>query len=130
MKNLSALLLRMTGLHAVLVSYHQRRLRAALSLMKRFGSDTHMPVWCCARFQRHQDALRRLGFLIDREFALTRRAIQGREPYRAFCDLMRARFPDSYWSCAASGSRIVVTAPISQIPEWEQFVSEYDLRVV
>jgi hypothetical protein len=130
MKNLIALLLRTTALHAVLVSYHQWRLRAALALMKKFGSDTKMPVWCSARFQRHQRALLRLGTLIEREFALTRRAICGPEPYRAFRDLMRARFSDGCWSCAASGGRIIVVAPTSQIPEWEQFVSEYDLQAV
>jgi hypothetical protein len=128
MKNFIALLLRITGLRAVLVSYHQRRLRAASALMKQSGSDTEMPAWCSARFQRHQRALLRLGFLMEREFALARRAICGPEPYRAFCALMRARFPDGCWSCAANGRRIIVTAPTSQIPEWEQFVSEYDLQ--
>ena len=126
MKYLIDLLLRMTGLRSVLVSYHQWRLRVALALMKQFGSDTEMPVWCSARFQRHQRALLRLGFLIEREFALARRAVCGPEPYRAFRDLMRARFPDGCWSCAASGRRIIVVAPMSQIPEWERFVSEYD----
>ena len=126
MKSFIVLLLRMTGLRAVLVGYHQWRLRVALALIKRFGSDTAMPVWCSAPFQRHQRALLRLGFLIEREFALGRRAICGPEPYRAFRDLMRARFPDGCWSCAASGRRIIVVAPTSQIPDWEQFVSEYD----
>jgi hypothetical protein len=116
----------MAGLRAVLVGYHQSRLRAASALMKKFGSDTEMPVWCSARFQRHQRALLRLGFLIEREFTLARRAISGPEPYRAFRDLMRARFLGGGWSCAASGSRIIVIAPASQIPEWEQVVSEYD----
>ena len=130
MKKLIRFLLRITGLDALLVRYHQWRLSAALALMKQFGSDTHMPVWCSARFQRHQRALLRLGFLIEREFDLARRAICGPEPYRAFRTLMRARFPDGFWSCAASGRRIIVTAPASQIPEWEEFVSEYDLQAV
>jgi hypothetical protein len=88
--------------------------------MKRFGIETSMPVWCSSRFRRHQRALIRLGFLIEREFALARRAIRGPELYRAFCALMRARFLDGYWSCAAKGTRIIVIAPMSQIPEWEQ----------
>lgn len=67
MNTLIAFLLRITGLRLVLVSYHQRRLRAASALMKQFGSDTEMPVWCSARFQRHQRALLRLGFLIERD---------------------------------------------------------------
>ena len=96
--------------------------------MKKFGSDTEMPVWCSARFRRHQRALRRLGFLIEREFALTSRPVYGREGYRAFCELMRGRFPDGYWSCAAGGRRIILIAPTSQIPEWEQFVSEYESK--
>lgn len=128
MKTLIALLLRMTGLRAVLVSYHRRRMRAALALMKKFGSDSEMPVWCSARFQRHRRALLGLGFLMEKEFALVRRTISGPEPYRAFSDLMRARFPGGSWSCAAEGRRIIVVAPTSQIPEWEQFVSEYDLQ--
>jgi hypothetical protein len=121
-------LLRITGLWAVLVSYHHWRLRAALVFMKQFGSETRMPVWCSARFQRHQRALLRLGFLIEREFVLVRRAICGPEPYPAFCSLMRERFPDGCWSCAASSRRILVVAPTSQIREWEQFVSEYDFQ--
>ncbi len=128
MKTLIVFLLRTTGLRAVLVSYHQRRLRAASALMKKFGSDTEMPVWCSARFQRHQRALLRLGFLMEREFALVRRTISDPEAYRAFRDLMRARFSGGCWSCAFSGRRVIVVAPISQIPEWEQFVSEYDLQ--
>jgi|SRR6185436_9202856 len=128
MKTLIAFLLRTTGLRTVLVSYHQRRLRGALVLMKKFGSDREMPVWCSARLQRHQRALLRLGFLIEREFALARRAISGPEPYHAFRDLMRGRFPNACWSCAASGRRVIVVAPMSQIPEWERFVSEYDLQ--
>jgi hypothetical protein len=128
MKTLVTYLLRTTGLRVALVSYHQWRLHTALAIMKKFGSDTQMPAWCSARFQRHQRALLRLGFLIEREIALVRRAIIGPELYLAFRDLMRARFPDGCWSCAASGRRIVVVAPTSQIPEWEQFVSEYDLQ--
>src|SRR5690349_14361843 len=116
MNNLITPLLRLPGLRAVLIRYHQWRLRVALALMKQFGSDTQMPVWCSARFQRHQQALLRLGFLIEREFSLARRAISEPEPYRAFCTLMKARFPDGCWSCAASGRRIIVTAPTSQIP--------------
>jgi hypothetical protein len=128
MKHFIAIFLRLTGLRAVLVGYHRRRLRAAEALMKRFGSDLQMPVWCSDRFRRHQRALLRLGFLIEREFALVRRVISGPERYRVFCALMRARFPGGGWSCAASGRRIIVTAPTVQIPEWERFVSEYDLH--
>ena len=102
------LLLRMTGLRAALVRYHQWRMRVAIALMKRFGIETSMPVWCSSRFRRHQRASIRLGFLIEREFALARRAIRGPELYRAFCALRRARFPDGYWSCAAKGTRINV----------------------
>jgi hypothetical protein len=123
-----AVFLRITGLRAVIVRYHQQRLPTVLALMKRFGSDSAMPVWCSARFQRHQRALLGLGFLIEREFALVRRRICGPEPYRAFCSLTRRRFPDGCWSCAADGRRIVVVAPTSQIREWEQFVSEYDFQ--
>ena len=128
MKHFIAILLRLTGLRAVVVAYHQRRLRAAEALMKRFGTETTMPVWCSDRFRRHQRALLGLGFLMEREFALARRVISGPEPYGTFCNLMRARFPNGGWSCAASGRRIIVTAPRSQIPEWERFVSEYDLQ--
>lgn len=130
MKALYLRLLRITGVHAVLVRYHCRRLRAAEILMQKHGSDTQMPVWCSARFVRHQRALLSLGFLVEREFELIHRAISGREPYRAFCDLMRSRFPDGSWSCAASGSRVVVTAPSSQLPEWKQFVEAYDRQMV
>jgi hypothetical protein len=127
MQNSILLLLRMTGVRAAFVRYHQWRMRVALALMKRFGTETSMPVWCSSRFRRHQRALLRLGFLVEREFALARRAIRGPQLYRAFCAMMRARFPSGYWSCAASGTRIIVIAPTSQIPEWEQFVHEYDL---
>jgi hypothetical protein len=121
-----AILLRLTGLRAVVVGYHRRRVRAAEALMKRFDSDSRVPVWCSERFRHHQRALLGLGFLMEREFALARRVISGPESYRAFCALMRARFPDGGWSCAASGRRIIVTAPRSQIPEWERFLVEYD----
>jgi hypothetical protein len=126
--NLIVLLFRITGLQAMLVSYHQRRLRVALALMKQFGSDTGMPVWCSARFRRHQRALLRLGFLIEREFALARRTISGTGPYRAFRDFVRARFPSGYWSFAASGRRVIVIAPTAEIPEWQRLISEYDLQ--
>ncbi len=117
-------LLRMTGLLAPLVRYHQWRMRVAGALMKRFGTESMMPVWCSSRFTRHQRVLVRLGFMVEREFALARRAIHG----KAFFTLVKAKFPDGYWSCAASGRRVIVTAPVSQISEWEQFVSEYDLQ--
>jgi hypothetical protein len=94
--------------------------------MKRFGTETLMPVWCSQRFQRHHEALRRLGFVERREFTLQQRAISGRECYQTFCHLMRTRFPDGYWSCAASGSRVIVTAPPPQMPEWQRFLFEYD----
>ena len=126
MKKLIAILLRATGLQIVLVGYHSWRLHIASGLMKQFGSDTQMPVWCSARFRRHQRALLRLGFLVEREFALAHRMISGREPYRAFCDSMRARFPDDYWSCAASGKRVIVIAPPAQMSEWQRFLCEYD----
>jgi hypothetical protein len=88
-----------------------------------------MPVWCSQRFRRHQQALRRLGFVVEREFTLREQSVSGPGSYRAFCELMRARFPDGYWSCAASGRRVIVTAPTSQIQEWERFVCEYDREV-
>ena len=128
MKKFIVILSRAVGLHSLLVSHHRSRLISAGEAMKRCGTETTMPVLHSARFQHHQRALLRLGFLMEREFALARRAIGGPVPYRAFCDLLRARFPDGYWSCAASGSRITVTAPTSQIPEWEQFLSAYDLQ--
>jgi hypothetical protein len=128
MKTLITILLRATGLHTMLVSYHRWRLRIACGLMKRFGSDTHMPVWCSARATRHQRALQRLCFLLEREFALAHRVISDREIYRAFCDSMRARFPDDYWSCscAANGKRVTVIAPPAQMSEWQRFLCEYD----
>jgi hypothetical protein len=126
MKRFCTILLRATGIHFMLVTYHRLRLRTALSLMKRHRSDTEMPVWCSARFQRHQHALRHLGFLVEREFALAHRMIVGVEPYSIFRELLRARFPDGCWSCAAQGRRVIVIAPGSQISEWERFVSEYD----
>jgi len=126
MKQIIAILLRATGIGLILESFHRSRLRAASSLMKRFGDDTQMPVWCSARFRRHQRALQWLGFLAEREFTLINRMIAGRETYLLFTELMRARFPDVYWSCACSGKRVIVVAPIAQLVEWERFVCDYD----
>jgi hypothetical protein len=110
----------------LLVRYHKSRLLAASADMERFGTETTMPVWCSQRFQRHHEALRRLGFVEQREFTLRLRTISGPECYRAFCQLMRTRFADHYWSCAASGTRVIVTAPSSQMSEWQSFLFEYD----
>ena len=110
----------------LLVRYHKSRLLAALADMERFGPETTMPVWCSQRFQRHHEALRRLGFVEQREFTLQHRSISGPECYRTFCELMRTRFADRYWSCAASGIRVIVTAPSSQMAEWQRFLFEYD----
>jgi hypothetical protein len=126
MKKLIAILSRAVGLHSLLVYYHKSRLISAAEAMKRFGTETTMPVWCSQRFKQHHQALRRLGFVVEKEFALQRRPISGRECYRAFCQLMRARFPDSYWTCAARGARVIVTAPPLQMSEWQRFLSEYD----
>jgi len=126
MKKVVATLSRVVGLHSLLVSYHKSRLISASEAMKRFGTETTMPVWCSERFQRHQQALRRLGFVVEKEFALQQRPITGPDCYRAFCRLLRVRFPDRYWSCAASGTRVIVTAPPSQISEWQSFLFEYD----
>lgn len=104
----------------------ESRLLSALADMKRLGTETTMPSWCSRRFQRHQAALRILGFLEQREFTLQHHTVSGRECYRAFCQLMRSRFPDAFWSCAASGSRIIITAPPRQMCEWQRFLSEYD----
>jgi hypothetical protein len=130
MRSLYIRLLRITGLHAAMVRFHLWRLRVAQSLMQKHGSEMQMPVWCSSRLVRHQRALLSLGFLVEREFELRHRAISGRETYRAFCDLMRSRFPSGSWSCAASGRRVVVTAPTSQLPEWKEFVEAYDLQTV
>jgi len=116
----------MVGLRFLLVKYHKSRLSAALRAMKRFGTETTMPIWCSERFQRHLQALRRLGFVVEREFKLTQHPISGSGCYRAFCRLAQARFPDGYWSCAASGTRVIVTAPPSQMSEWQLFLFEYD----
>lgn len=126
MKKFIAILIRAIGLHPFLVSYHKSRLISAGEAMKRFGTETTMPVWCSQRFQRHYQALRRLGFVVEREFALQQRPVSGPDCYRVFLRLLRARFPDSYWSCAVSGTRVIVTAPRSQISEWQQFLFEYD----
>jgi len=85
-----------------------------------------MPVWCSARYCRHQRALQWLGFLVERKFTLNNRTISGCEPFEVFRDLMRAHFPDGDWSCAALGKQVVVIAPKGQIPQWERFVSEFD----
>jgi len=126
MKEFVAIFMHAVGLRSLLVRYHKSRLRSALALMKRFGTETSMPVWCSQRFQRHRDALRRLGFVEQREFTLRQRAISGPECYKTFCQLMRARFADGYWSCAASGRQVIVTAPSSQMSEWQRFIFEYD----
>jgi hypothetical protein len=126
MKKFIAILSKASGLHALLVSYHKSRLISASEAMKRFGTETTMPVWCSQRFQRHHRALRRLGFVVEKEFALKQRRISGPECYRAFCRLMRARFPDGYWSCAATETRVIVTAPPAQMSEWQRFLFEYD----
>lgn len=126
MKRFIIILVRAAGLHFLLVSYHKSRLLSAAEDMKRFGTETTMPVWCSQRFQRHQQALRRLGFVEQKEFILQQRTISGSGCYRAFCQLMRARFADEYWSCAASGTRVVVTAQTSQMSEWQRFLFDYD----
>jgi hypothetical protein len=110
----------------LLLRYHKSRLLAALANMERFGTQTTMPVWCSQRFQHHHEALRRLGFVEQREFTLRQRTISCPECYRAFCQLMRTRFADKYWCCAAGGTRVIVTAPPSQMPEWQCFLFEYD----
>ena len=126
MKKFITILLRASGLRLLLVGYHKARLRAAVASMKRLGTEATLPVWCSQRFQRHHEALRRLGFVEQREFTLQRRRISGPESYRAFCELMGTRFADEYWSCAASGARVIVTAPTSQMSEWRRFFFEYD----
>src|SRR4051812_36946287 len=107
MKKFITILLKVVGLHSLLVRYHESRLLSAAADMKRFGTETTMPVSYSQRFQRHQKALRRLGFVEQKEFSLRQRAISGPECYRAFCQLMRERFADGYWSCAASGSQVI-----------------------
>ena len=129
MKKFIAILSRAVGLHSLLVSYHKSRLISASETMKHFGTETTMPAWCSQRYQCHQQALRRLGFVVEKEFALQQRPIAGPDCYRAFCQLLRARFPDSYWSCAANGTRVIVTAPPAQMPEWQSFLFEYDQAV-
>ena len=126
MKNLIATFSKALGLHGVLVACHKSRLYSASEDMKRFGTETTMPVWCSQRFQRHLQALRRLGFVVEKEFALRKRTILGPACYRDFCRLMRLRFPNPYWTCAASGTRVIVTAPPSQMAEWQRFLSEYE----
>ena len=126
MKKLTSILSRAVGLRSLLVSYHKSRLVSAAKAMKRFGTETTIPVWCSHRFQHHHQALRRLGFVIEKEFVLQRRPISGPKLYRPFCQLMRARFPDNYWFCAASGTRVTVTAPPLQMAEWQRFLLEYD----
>jgi hypothetical protein len=126
MKEFIPILCRAVGLHSLLVSYHKSRLISASEAMKRCGTETTMPVRCSQRFQHHQQALRRLGFVVEKEFALQQRPISGPDCYRAFCRLLRARFPDSYWSCAANGTRVIVTALPSQMSEWKRLLFEYD----
>jgi hypothetical protein len=126
MRRFATKILGILGFQPLLVRYHKSRLLSALALMKRFGTETSMPVWCSQRFQRHLEALRGLGFVEQREFTLEKRVISGPECYRNFCALMRRRFPDEYWSCAASERRVIVTAPKSQMPEWQRFLFEYD----
>ncbi len=126
MKAFIAILSRAVGLDSLLMSYHKSRLISASEAMKRFGTETAMPVWCSQRFRHHQQALRRLGFVVEKEFALQQRPISGADCYRAFCQLLRRRFPDGYWSCAANGTRVIVTAPPSQMSEWQRFLFEYD----
>jgi hypothetical protein len=126
MKKVIAVLSRAAGLQALLLSYHKSRLISASEAMKRFGTETTMPVWCSQRFRLHLRALQRLGFVVEREFALQHRTISGPGCYRHFCQLLRTQFPDSYWSCAASGTRVIVTAPSSQMSEWQRFLFEYD----
>jgi hypothetical protein len=125
-KTFIATLSRAFGLHSLLMSYHKSRLNSSAVAMKRFGTETTMPVRCSQRFHHHHQALRRLGFVVEKEFVLQQRPISGSQCYRAFCQLMRVRFPDSYWSCAASGRRVIVTAPPLQMSEWQRFLFEYD----
>src|SRR4051812_18176704 len=129
MKKFLAILSGAVGLHSLLVCYHKSRLLSASEAMKRFGTETTMPVWCSQRFQRHHQALRRLGFVVEKEFALQQRRISGPEDYSAFCQLMRVRFPDRYWSCAATATRVIVTARPAQLSEWQNFLFEYDQAV-
>lgn len=75
MKKLFTILLSAIGLRSMLVNYHKSRLLSTLADMKRLGTETTMPSWCGQRFQRHQAALRRLGFLEQKEFTLQHRAI-------------------------------------------------------
>jgi hypothetical protein len=126
MKKFTLLLLNAVGLRFLLVTYHKSRLLAALADMKQFGTETRMPSSCTQRFDHHQQALRWLGFVEQQEFRLQQRAISGPESYRAFCQLMRARFTDGYWSCAAHETKVIVTAPPSQMSEWQRFLFEYD----
>src|SRR5579864_8189628 len=98
MKKFITLLLSAVGFRSLLVTCHKSRLMAALADMKRFGTETRMPVWCSERFRRHHEALQWLGFVEQREFTLHQRAISGPECYRAFCQLTRTRFADGHWS--------------------------------
>lgn len=126
MEKLIAYVLGTAGLNALVVRYHKTRLLAALRDMRRFGTATAMPTRYSQRFQHHHCALRRLGFVVEREFALQRRTIFSPECYHAFHQSLRVRFPDGLWSCSASGKRVIVTAPPGQMPEWQIFLTEYD----
>jgi hypothetical protein len=126
MKKFITIWSRAVGLHSLLVCYHKSRLLSASEAMKRFGTETTMPVWCSRRFQHHHQALRQLGFLVEKVFALQQRPISDPDCYSAFCRVMRVRFPNGYWSCAANGTRVIVTAPPPQISEWHRFLFEYD----
>ena len=126
MKKFLRILSTAVGLHSLLVTYHKSRLLAAAEAMKRFGTETMMPVWCSRRYRRHHQALLRLGFVVRKEFAVERRTISGPDRFRAFGQLLRVRFPDCYWTCAPSGTRVIVIAPPAQMPEWQRFLCEYD----
>jgi hypothetical protein len=106
MKKLIGILFRAMGIRFFLIRYHKSRLQAAEALMKRFGTDTEMPVWCSEQFVRHQRALVWLEFLTIKEFTLALRSISGRQPYLRFFRLMKARFPVGFWSCSALGRRV------------------------
>src|SRR5690349_7025010 len=121
MKKFITLLLGAVGFRSLLVTYHKSRLLAAIAVMKRFGTETSMPVWCSRRFRRHLEALRWLGFVEQREFTLPQRAISGPECYRAFCQLVRGRFTDGYWSFSTSGTRSMLPHPHHRCPSGSVF---------
>ena len=114
----------------ILIKYHISGQKSALQAMQRYSANpsTHAKVMLYQeKYQGHNNALIKLGYLAERTFSTKYLTLSGSEMKKATDEFLQIQPGSSYSIGGTGGLEIRITCRSDLMPAWEELIKKYDI---